>query len=131
MSLALNDLMLKIAQSMDGVGGCYTYAYPPDAAQPPFAYVNMPESIQYDLTYGRGASRTTIEVHVGVTRNMDAQSALAIGLLASDTGPNSLKVAIEGAELGAQVRVISATFAQIALADGTYAGLVLTLDVAA
>lgn len=131
MALNVNDLMAKIAASIKGVGGIYSYAYPPDSAQPPFAYVNMPETINYDLTFGRGADRTTFEIHVGVTRTMDAQAALAIGELAAGSGPNSLKAAIEGADLGAMVRVTSATFAQIALADGTYSGLVLTLDVAA
>lgn len=131
MALAINDVMDAIGRSIDGVGGLYTYSFPPDSAQPPFAYLDMPQTITYDGAMGRGMDRTSIQIHVGVTGTMSHEARIAIGLLAAATGPNSLKAAIENAELGAMVRVVSAEFAQIALASGNYAGLVLTLDVAA
>jgi hypothetical protein len=127
-ALNVNVVREAIAESIRGVGGVYAYSYPPDTAQPPFAYVDMPQSIDYDLSFGRGADRMTIQVHVGVTRSMDAAAADAIGELAATSGPNSLKVAIESGQFGTNIRVARAEFAQIALNDATYAGLVLTLD---
>lgn len=134
MALALNDMMDAIGRSIKGVGGLNVYDYPPDSAQPPFAYLNMPTSITYDLTYGRGADRTQMELHVAVAasgQSMSRELRDAIGVLVAGSGPGSLKAAIENGELESHVRVVSCAFAQIGLAAGVYTGFVLTLDVSA
>lgn len=127
----LGDVMDKVGASILGIGGLRTYDYPPESAQPPFAYVDMPQSIDYDLSMGRGNQRFTLEVHVGVGNTMTRETRDAVAALAATDGGSSLKGAIESAELGAMVRVTRAEFATIQLASGSYAGLVLTLDVTA
>lgn len=131
MALDISQVMDKVGASILGLGGLYVYDYPPDSAQPPFAYVDMPEAIDYDAAMGRGCDRTTLQIHVGVAGAMSREARDAICAYASTNGATSLKLAIEHAELGAQVRVTKAEFATIQLASGSYLGLVLTLDVIA
>lgn len=131
MALDIGQVMDKVGASILGIGSLNVYDFPPESAQPPFAYVDMPEAIDYDAAMGRGCDRTTLQIHVGVTGMMNREARDAICSFASTNGATSLKLAIEHAELGASVRVTKAEFATIALASGSYMGLVLTLDVVA
>lgn len=133
MALNVGDIMQRLAGSIQGLGGLAVYAYPPDSAQPPFAFVDMPEQIAYDLTMGRGADRTTLKIWVGAcaANQMDAQSAALQCAYAAGSGEYSIKAAVESSTLDASVRVSSCEFATIGLSGSTYAGLIFTVDVAA
>lgn len=121
----MNDLETRLAT----VSGLRVYGFPPLSAQPPFAYVNLPDSVEYDLTFARGSDRMTIEVHVGVANQVDRVSRDQIVAWASGS-PTGLKAIIE-ASTAYDYRVMTAEFATIALSSGAYAGLVLLVDVAA
>lgn len=128
--------MIDIATVMDDLGtqlatvaGLRVFPFPPLSAQPPFAYVNLPSSLDYDLTMGRGSDRMTIEVHVGVANQVDRSTRDLIVSWATG-GPLGLKAVIEASTVF-DYRVMSAEFATIALSSGAYAGLVLLVDVAA
>lgn len=128
MALNLADVMDQVATALEAVPGLRVFAFPPLSAQPPFAFVNMPETIDYDSSMGRGTDRFTIEVFVGVSNQVDRSARDAIAAFAAGSGPTSLKAAIESS-IGASIRVTRATFSTIQLSAGAYAGLVLTLDV--
>lgn len=127
----ISDVMDKLGASVKGLGGLRVYDYPPKSAQPPFAFLNMPESIDYDLTMGRGFDRVTIQMFLGVTDVIDRAARDAIVAYAAGSGVLSVKSAVESAELGAMVQVKRAEFGQITLASGSYVGVIFTIDVAA
>lgn len=125
----IGDVMDAIGVSLALVPGLRVFDFPPDAAVPPFAFVDMPESIQYDLTYGRGSDRFTLKVYVGVGSQRDR---VARDKLAAYAAGTSIKAKIESTVLaGASMRVVSAEFGRIELAGGTYPGVIFTVDVAA
>lgn len=131
MALNISDVMDKLGASVSGLGGLKVYDYPPKSAQPPFAFLNMPQTITYDLTMGRGTDRVDIQMFLGVTDVVDRAARDAIVAYAAGSGPLSIKSAIEAAELGGQVQVTKAEFGQITLASGSYVGVIFTIDVAA
>lgn len=125
----LADLMDALGVALSTITGLRVFDFPPLSAQPPFAFVNLPEEIAYDLTYGRGADRTKIEIYVGVANQVDRTARDAIVAYAAGAGPKSVKAAVEAAE-GLAVQVTTATFATIALSSASYAGLIFTVDAA-
>lgn len=123
----LADVMAAIGDGLRTIDGLRVFDFPPNSAQPPFAFVGMPESIAYDLTMRRGSDRFTIDVYVGVSSVVDRSAQAALCDYAAGSGPLSIKEAIESF-VGPSVRVTEATFSSITLAAGTYAGLVVTVD---
>lgn len=125
----LGTIMDALGVALGSITGLRIFDFPPLSAQPPFAFVNLPDQIDYDLTAGRGTDRMTIEIYVGVANVVDRAARDAMASYAAGSGTNSIKAAVESAE-GLAVQARSATFATIALASGSYAGLIVTLDVA-
>lgn len=114
---------------MATIDGLRVFAFPPKSAQPPFAFVNLPE-IFYDSTFQRGADRFTTEVWVGVPDVVDRASTARLGLLVAGSGDGSVKAAIEASEVFDH-RVTQVTYTAIALAAGTYSGAIFTVDTVA
>lgn len=133
MAIALGSIMDEIGVALTAIAGLRVFDFPPKSAQPPFAFVNLPETVAYDLTYGRGFDRMTLQVFLAVASQVDRASRDALVSYVSGTGPLSIKAAIEGAasKVGATVRVTKAEFATITLAAGVYAGVTFELDVVA
>lgn len=133
-AMDIADVMSAIETELDAIPGLRVFGFPPKSAQPPFAFVNMPDSIDYDLTFGRGQDRFTLSVTVGVADQVDRSAAAAQCDYASTSTANSIKTAIEeGAlKLGHHgVRVTQAQFGQVVLAAGQYAGVTFQVDVGA
>lgn len=128
MATNLSQVMDQVGVALGTITGLRVFDFPPLSAQPPFAFVNMPETIDYDASMARGTDRFTIEVFVGVSNQVDRSARDVIAAYAAGSGPTSLKAAIESS-IGASIRVTRATFSTIQLSAGAYAGLVLTLDV--
>lgn len=131
MAVDLADVMAAIGVRLATIDDLNVFAFPPKSAQPPFAFVNFPESIDFDLTARRGADRITLQVFVGVSDQVDEAVRDAICEFAAASGDRSVKAAIEGGEVGSSVRVQSADFGSISLASGTYAGVIFQLDIVA
>ncbi len=111
------------------VSGLKCYDFPPASAQPPFGFVNMPESLDFDLTYARSSDRMSIEVYVAVGTQLDRQtrdkvSALVPLVKAALEAPVPMEV-----EAFQSIRVQSVEFRYVQLASGSYPGAVFTLDV--
>lgn len=133
MAIALGTIMDQIGVALGAIPKLRVFDFPPNSAQPPFAFVNLPEEIDYDLTFGRGFDRMTLEVYLAVSKQVDRACRDELVAYVSGTGTKSVKLAIETAAvpIGSSVRVMSAEFATIALASGVYAGVTFKLDVAA
>lgn len=127
MATTLATVMADIGEALETIDGLKVFAFPPQQAVPPFAFVGMPESIDYDLTMGRGFDRYTVPVYVatGAATARDAavsQQAWADG--------ESIKAAVE-AITDFSCRVTRATFTTIGVAAADYAAVVFSIDVAA
>lgn len=122
----LATVMDNIGTALGTVSGLRVFDFPPQQATPPFAFVDLPETIEYDLTMRLASNRYTLKVYVGVGNQLDRNARDAIAAYAA---PSSIKAAIEG--IGSYVRVTQATFSQIGLAGASYPGVVFTVDVAA
>lgn len=126
----LTNVMDEIGVRLATISGLRYFDFPPKSAQPPFAFVNMPESIDYDLSMARGNDRFTVDVWVGVADVVDRASRDALAVLVAGSGVGSVKAAIEGSTVYG-FRVMTCKFAGITLAAGTYSGAILSVDVGA
>lgn len=131
MAIDIATVMAEVGTRLDTIDELNVFAYPPKSAQAPFAFVNFPESIDYDLTGRRGHDRMTIQVFVGVSDQVDEAVRDAVCEYAAAAGARSIKAAIEGGAVGGSVRVQSAEFGSIPLSSGVYAGVIFTVDIAA
>ena len=132
-AMDLGDVMSLIGDALSDVPGLRVYPFPPDSAQPPFAFVAMPESIEYDLTMKRGFDRFTLKVYVGVAMVVDRAAQAALCDYSGTSTAGSIKTAVEAhLSIGhSGVRVTRADFGDIIVAGQQYAGVVFTIDVAA
>jgi hypothetical protein len=125
----LNAVMDRLGVALATIPGLRVFDFPPASAVPPFVFVDMPETLEYDLTYGRGFDRFTVEVFLGVGTQKDRVTRDLLGAYAAG-GSGSIKQAIEAIpEFTAQV--LRATFTNIGLAGAEYPGIVFTVDIAA
>lgn len=129
MAANVGVIMDAIGAALVGVSGIRAFDFPPTSAQPPFAFITMPESIDYDATMARGVDSFTLEVYVGVGTQVDRNTRDALAAYAAGDG---LKSVIEGSLLTDQaIRVTKAEFSTITLAAGKYPGLVFTVEITA
>lgn len=131
MAIDLAAIMNELGVALGTIPGLRVFDFPPASAQPPFAFVNLPETVDYDLTFGRGFDRMTLQVFLGVSATVDRGSRDLLVAYVSGTGASSVKAAIEAGSVGSSTRVTKAEFATIALASGVYAGATFEIDVAA
>lgn len=129
MAANVGVVMDAIGAALAGVSGLRVFDFPPRSAQPPFAFINLPESIDYDATMARGVDSFTLDVYVGVGTQVDRNTRDALAAYAAGDG---LKATIEAALFTDQaIRVTRAQFSTIQLAGGEYPGLVFTVEVTA
>lgn len=126
----------NVATAMDAIGtalstitGLRVFDFPPKSAQPPFAFVDMPELVEFDLSMARGNDRATFNVIVAVADVVDRAARDAISAYAAASGAASVKAVLDAAAIGVSRRVVSVEFRPVQLAAGTYAGAVFELDV--
>lgn len=128
MAADIATIMTGIGTALDGITGVRGYAFPPKSAQPPFAFPDMPERIEFDCSMQRGCDRATINVVVAVADVVDrAATAKLLGYMAG-SGSLSVKDVLDGA-VGQSCRVVSCEPRAVVLAGTTYMGAVFTLDV--
>jgi hypothetical protein len=129
MASDIGTVMDQIGTALATITGLRVYDFPPKSAQPPFAFVDMPDQVEFDLAYGRGADRTTINVVVGVADVIDRASRDALAGYAAGSGASSIKAVLDAASIGSSRRVESVKFQPVTLAGGTYVGAVFALDI--
>lgn len=121
--------MDQIGTALATVTGLRVFDFPPKSAQPPFAFVDMPERVDFDLTYGRGSDRATFTVVVAVADVVDRAARDAIAAYAAGSGASSIKAVLDAATIGTSARVESVEFRPVTLSAGSYAGAIFDVDV--
>ncbi len=129
MAADIDDVMTAVGTALGTVSGLRVYSFPPLSAQVPFAFPDMPETIAYDLSMGRGSDRFTLMVHVAVSKVVDRSAWQQMSAYASSSDPKSIKNALELGSKG--WRVTEARFGTLTLAGTEYSGITFSLDVAA
>lgn len=125
----IGTAMDQIGTALGTITGLRVFDFPPKSAQPPFAFVDMPD-LDYDLTMGRGHDRASFNVVVAVADVVDRAARDAISVYAAASGASSVKAVLDAASIGSSRRVTAVEFRPVQLAAGTYAGAIFTLDVA-
>lgn len=129
MAANLTDVMDQIGTALATIDGLRVFDFPPNSAQPPFAFVDMPESIEYDLSMARGNDRATYPVVVAVAAVVDRSARDAIAVYAAASGAASVKAVLDAAAIGSSRRVESVEFRPVTIASGTYAAAIFNVDV--
>jgi hypothetical protein len=130
-AITMGTIMDSLGTALATISGLRVFDFPPKSAQPPFAFVAMPDSIDYNLTFGRALDRASYKVYVGVANVVDRAARDELALYVGETGAKSIKAALEAATGAGAVRVERAEFSTITLAAGEYAGITFLVDVAA
>lgn len=124
----------NIGATMDALGtalgtvtGLRVFDFPPKSAHPPFAFVDMPDSIEFDASMVRGSDRLTINVVVCVGDAVDRVTRDKIAAYAAGSGSGSIKAAIESSSL--EARVTSVSFRPVVMGGSTYFGAVFAVDI--
>lgn len=125
----LATVMDDIGTALTGITGLRVFDFPPNSAQPPFAFVDLPESIDFDLAMVRGYDRALVQVVVCVASVVDRAARDAIAEYAAGSGSKSVRAVLDAATIGETLRVESVQFRPVTLASGTYAGAVFSVDV--
>jgi hypothetical protein len=122
-------VMDQLGTALATIQGVRVFDFPPKSAQPPFAFVDLPSSVEFDLSYARGNDRATFVVVLAVADVIDRSARDAIAAYAAGTGTTSVKAVIDAATVGVSARVTSCEFRPVTLAAGTYAGCIFDVDV--
>jgi hypothetical protein len=129
MATNITTVMDDIGTALATITGLRVYDFPPKSAQPPFAFVDMPDTIEYDCTYQRGTDRCKLNVVVAVADVVDRSVRDQIAAYAAGSGVQSIKAVLDAASIGQTRRVVSADFRPIVVGGGMYFGAVFELDI--
>ena len=129
--MILSDVMDQLATQLDTITGLRVSAYPPDNVQVPVAVVGFPESIQFDLTFGRGVDHIEFPVFVLVGKVWDRTTRDEIAAYCSGSGAKSVKAVLAAGTYTAMssVRVSSATLETVSVAGTEYLAAIFVVDV--
>lgn len=117
------------AGTIESLRKCFDW--PVTSAAPPFGLVELPESIDYDATFRRGADRMSLRLTIAVGQP-DARAAWErLAEYADGAGTESVKTVLEATTYTAldTVRVSRAEFGTITVAATEYLACKFTLDV--
>lgn len=129
MASTVAAVMDAMGTALDGITGLRVYDFPPKSAQPPFAFVDMPEGIDYDATLQRGWDRLTVNVVLCVSDVIDRAARDKVAAYCAGAGAASVKAVLEAATIGESLRVQSVQFRPVLMAGTTYLGAVFSVDV--
>jgi len=128
MAADVGTVMDDLGTALAGITGLRVYDFPPKSAQPPFAFVDMPDRIDFDAGFGRGQDRLSIRVIVAVADVVDREVRDQVAAYAAGSGAVSVKAALDNAA-GLSTRVQSVEFGPVNLAGTAYFGAIFTLDI--
>lgn len=127
----LADVMDELGTALEGITGLRVSPFPADQVQPPAAVVGYPETITFDMTYGRGVDSMQVPVYVLVGKAWDRTARDRLAVYCHGSGASSIKAVLEGGEHTAMssVRVVSADFQVVTVASVDYLAAVFSVDV--
>jgi hypothetical protein len=124
----------EVATVLDTIAGLRVTGHPPASISPPAGWVDYPQSLDFDETYGRGMDRIRDwQVFVVVGRATERTARDRVYEYASATGSKSVKAVLEAHTYTslATLRVASAEFGFVDVAGVDYVGVTFHLDIAA
>ena len=127
----LEAVMEELSDALGTVDGLRSFPYSAPTISPPAAWVELPESITYDASFGRGSDSMNLEVRVAVG-SVDSRSAVAlVAAYADGSGDKSIKAAIERHLPSAydSARVASVEFGVIQIAGSDYLAATFSVDI--
>lgn len=119
----ISTVMDDIGTALTTVSGLRVYDFPPKSAQPPFAFLDFPDHIDFDCAYGRGCDRATFHVIVGVADVVDRETRDQLVAYVAQ-----IKAALDGCA-GQTCRVETCEFRPVTLAGVQTMGAVFALDI--
>lgn len=125
----ITDAMDSLGTALATIAGLRVFDFAPKSAQPPFAFVDFPESVEFDLAMRSGGDRTTVQVVVAVADVVDRACRDQLAAYAAGSGTKSVRAAINAATVGQSVRVMRCEFRPVVLAAGQYSGAIFDVDV--
>jgi hypothetical protein len=125
----LTDVSEELVTALSGITGLRAYAWARNSITPPAALVMLPESIEYDQTYGRGSDRIVLNVELCIGKADNRAGYAEIKPYANGSGSKSIKATLEGGTYTSchSVTVQSAEFAVLEWADTSYLGAIFTV----
>lgn len=111
----LVDVADQLAAAAGTVGGLRVYPRPGPRINSPALVVGLPESVEFDQTYGRGFDALSLVLFILVARTSDRAAGGELLAYLSGAGAKSIKAAVEAGEYTAcdDVRVVSAAVGAI------------------
>ena len=129
----VHDVMTEVATALATIGTLTgrTYPYNANRVTPPAAVVDLPESVDYDQTYGRGADMIKLPFFVVISNINDATASTALGGYLSGSGATSVKQHVEAYAYTAcdSVVVTHAEVAVMTIAASQYLGAMFDAEV--
>lgn len=117
----LTDILEAIAGRLETIVGLRVFDHVPSALEPPAAVVQLPRSIEFDLTAGRGGDTYNLVVLL-LAAKADARAAhLNLAKYLDAAGPSSIKETLDG-DLGGAVDTARVTRASD-VGSYTFAGM--------
>lgn len=127
----LSNVMDQIAIQLDTIAGLHVYAYPADSITPPAAIVGYPETITYDVTFGRGVDQIDLPVFVLVERTPDRTARATLAPYLDGSGAESFKAVLKAGTYTAfsTARVRECTIDVITVAGTDYLTGIFGIDI--
>jgi hypothetical protein len=128
----LANVMQAIADRLSTIDGLTCFGYPPAKVTPPAAWVDYPDLIKFDETYGRGMDTMPLMVVVVLGRVSDQSVRDQMGAYANGSGVSSIKQVLETGTYTAfdLVSVTGVDFDFVTLAGINYLSGVFNLAIA-
>jgi hypothetical protein len=129
--MILTDVMTQLATQARTVTGLRVFDYPDGNAQVPALVILLPEKIEFDQTYGRGADRILLPALLLVSGAVPRKVRDDLGAYCSGSGPRSIKQVLEAGTYTAfdEVVVTGCTFDAYQLEGVTYPAALFDLEV--
>lgn len=126
----LGDCMDQVANRLSTIAGLRVHAWPVTSVTPPTAVVLFPQNYTYDVTYGRGVDRMTLQVAVMVGRATERTTRDLLAKYLDGSGPSSVKAVLDSGTYGAfdSVRVTGVDVDIMTMNSVDFWGAVFDLD---
>lgn len=128
----LANVMQEISDRLNTIASLRCFAYPPSAPTPPAGWVDYPDNIEFDATYGRGTDTMKLMVVLIVGRVSVRSVRDQVGKYADGSGDSSVKQVLESGTYTAfdTVNVTGVDFDYVTIAQTNYLSAVFHLDIA-
>jgi hypothetical protein len=127
----VDDVAGEIVTQLETIDGLRCHKGPPDSITPPAGILVLPDSIDFDQTYGRGSDRITWPLLVVVGRVSDRTVMTRIGAYCDGSGARSVKAVVEAGTYTAfdSLRVTRVEFDVLNWQNTDYHAAIFELDI--